>query len=439
MKPPRPVAASHCAPVSARSLMAAPLLALAVLLAPFALPVATSLTPGATGAAQAQSPFSAALYVNDTPITHYEIDQRMRFIEFVGASGGGDLRERAREALIEDILQRQEARRLGLRASNDDIRDGMSEFASRAELSADEMLDRLREAGIDADTFREFIHSGVLWRELVNARYGPDLRVTDAQIDQALSVAAVRPVTEILISELFLPSDPQFADAVNQLIPQIERLRTIEEFAEAARQVSAAPSREQDGRVERWIPIEEAPEPIAAAFAESAVGTIIGPIEFPGAYAFFQLRSRRDTREVPPGQTEYEYRRVGLPGGRSPENEARLARIHAGVDGCADLGPLVAQVAPELPEGAVATITRNRNEIDSATAAELGRMNPGQVSGNLVQSDELVVLMLCNRRVIADPPPSRSQVRRVLFNRALESRSEVYLQQLRAEAEIRTP
>lgn len=421
---------------SPRALVAAPLLATAILLSPLALP---SPTAGAPGTAEAQSPFSPALYVNDQPITHYEIDQRMRFIEFIGASTSGDLRSFARGRLIEDRLQRQEAQRLGLRASSDDVRDGMNEFASRADLSADEMIERMRGAGIEADTFREFIHAGVLWRELVNARYGPELRITDAQIDQALSVAAVRPVTEIQISEIFLPSDPQFAEAVAQVIPQLERLRTIEEFAEAARQVSGAPTREQGGRVERWIPIEEAPEPIAGPFASAPVGTIIGPLEFPGAYAFFQLRARRDTREVPPGQTEYEYRRVGLPGGRSPENESRLAQIRAGVDGCADLGPLVAQVAPELPEGAAASITRRLGEIDSATAAELGRMNPGQVTGNLVESGELVVLMLCNRRIAADPPPSRAQVRRALFNRALENRSEIYLQQLRAEAEIRVP
>lgn len=421
---------------AARHPWAALFLAPALMLLPTLAPAPSAL-PGA-GSAAAQSPFSPVLYVNDQPITRYEIDQRMRFMEFVGA-GGGDLRDMAREALIEDRLQRQEALRLGLRAGSEDIREGMEEFASRADITADEMIERLQEEGIAADTFRDFIHAGVLWRELVNARYGPQTRITEAQIDQALSVAAVRPVTEIQISELFLPADPQFADAVSQIIPQIERLRSIEEFAQAARQVSAAPSREQDGRVERWIPLQEAPEPIARAFSDAAIGTIIGPLEFPGAHAFFQLRARRDTRDVPAGQIEYDYRRVGLPGGRSPENEERVARIAAGVDSCADLGPVVARLAPELPEGAVASITRKRAEIDTATAAELGRMNPGQVAGNLVQSEELVVLMLCNRRVHADPPPSRDRVRQSLLNRALESHSEVYLQQLRAEAEIRTP
>ena len=404
-----------------------------------ATPLAFEHAPIKTGMAAAQSPFAAAVFVNDQAVTNYEIDQRARFIEFVGGAQGSDLRAQARDSLINNLLQRQEAQRLGLRASGEDIREAMDEFAARADLTAEQLSTRLREAGIEPDTFRDFVHAGLLWRELINARYGPEIRITDAQIDQALSVAAVQPVTEIQISEIFLPTDPQFAEAVSQLIPRIQRISSIEEFGQAARQVSAAPSREQGGRVERWIPLQEAPGPIAEAFGEASIGTIIGPIDFPGAHAFFQLRARRDTREVPRGQTEYDFRRVGLPGGRSPENEARLAQIRASVDGCADLGPVAARVAPELPDGAVASITRSVGQIDSATASELGRMNPGQVSGNLVQSGELVVLMLCNRRIVAEQPPNRDQVRQMLFSRALENRADHYLRQLRAEAEIRTP
>ncbi len=402
-----------------------------------ALALALALAP--TGL-RAQSPFSAALYVNDSPITHYEVDQRTRFLEFIGAgAGGGESRAAALERLIEDRLQRQEARRVGLRASNDDIRDGMAEFASRGDLTLEEMIQRLGEAGVDADTFRDFVHAGILWRDIVNARYGPEIRITEAQVDHALSLAAVRPVTEVLISEIFLPADPQFADIVNQLIPQLQEIRTLEDFAEAARQVSAAPTNVQGGRVDRWIPLGELPDELAASFDSAPVGRVIGPLDFPGAFAFFQLRARRDTRDVPAGQIEYEYRRLGLPGGPSEANQTRAAQIRAGVDGCADLGVVAQRVVPALPEGAVSTITRTRPEIDAATAAELGRLNPNGVSSNLVQAGEMVILMLCSRRVVSDPPPTRDQVRDALFNQALEGRAETRLQQLRAEAEIRRP
>jgi peptidyl-prolyl cis-trans isomerase SurA len=382
----------------------------------------------------AQNPFAAALYVNDSAITNYEIDQRRRFLDFIGAGG---TRERAIERLIEDRLQMQEARRLGVRLSPAQLNDGLAEFARRADITLDEMLARMRRDGIDRETFVEFIRSGLLWRDLVQGRFGPEIRITDAELERAMSIANVRPQTEILISELFLPTDPQFAEAVRQLTPQILALRTEAEFGQAARQVSAAPSREQGGRVPNWIALAGIPEPLQTAFREAQVERVIGPIEVPGALGFFMLRARRETRDVPAGQTELEFRRVTLPGGRSPQNEARVAQIAAQSQTCADFGGVVGRVAPELPPDAVTTQTARATELGAGLATELARLNPDQVSALQVEAGGLVVVQLCARRLVPDPRPAREEVRMLLFNRALEARAEVYLQTLRAEAEIR--
>lgn len=392
-----------------------------------------SALPG--GPARAQSPFTAALYVNDSAITNYEIDQRRRFLEFIGA-GGGDPRARAIERLIEERLQVQETRRLGLRLSPDQLNQGLAEFAARAEISVEEMLARMRRDGIDRETFIEFIRAGLLWRDLVQARFGPEIRVTEAQVEQALSIENVRPQTEVLLSEIFLPSDPQFAEIVQQLIPQILAIPSAEEFGNAARQVSAAPSAESGGRVDNWIALENIPEPLHSQLAQARQGQILGPIEVPGAYGIFLLRARRDTRDVPAGQTELEFRRVGLPGGRSPANVARVAAIGR-AEACVDFGAAVGAAAPELAPEAVTTVTARANELPAGLATELARLNPGQVSANLVEGGDLVVVMLCARRLVPDPRPSRDEVQMMLINRALEARAEVYLRTLRAEAEIR--
>lgn len=389
-----------------------------------------------TPQAQAQTRFGAALYVNNQAVTHYEIEQRARFLEFIGA-GGGDLRAMARERLIEDRLQLQAARRAGLFVNADQIAEGKEEFAARAELTADQLTALLREAGVDPETFTDFIRAGVVWRDLINARFGPEVRVTEAQIDRALSVEAVRPVTEVLLSEIFLPSDPEFAEIVDQLIPQILEIRTPEEFSAAARQVSAAPTAPTGGRIERWIELISLPAPLQEPLAQAAMGDIIGPLEVPGAYAFFQLRARREVRDVPAGEVELEYRRLSLPGGRSESNLTRVAQLRAGVDSCNDLGGVLGRVAPELPDGTAESHTRRRPELSPAYATELSRLNPGELSANLVEGGDLVVLMLCARRVAPDPAPSREDVRMALFSRALEGLADAHLQMLRAEAEIR--
>jgi len=388
--------------------------------------------------AAAQSPFSAAVWVNDQAITHHEIDQRARFLDFIGA-GGTDPRARARDRLIEDRLQLQAARRFGLRPTAEELAQGMTEFARRAELSLPEFIDLLGRDGIAEDTFREFVRAGIVWRDLVQGRFGPEIRVTDSQVDRALSVANVRPVAEVLISEIFLPSDPEFADIVQQLIPQILEITSLDEFAAAARQVSAAPTAEVGGRVENWIPLRGLPEPVALQLEGAAVGQIIGPLEVPGAFAFFQLRAQREVRNVPDGQVELEFRRVALPGGRSEANLARVAALRTRAERCVDFGPLVGDLAPELPADAVETLTLRQPQLPMGLATELARLDPGEISANLVENGQLIVVQLCIRRFVQDPERSREQVRFAVFNQQIERRAEVWLQTLREEAEIRRP
>ena len=386
--------------------------------------------------AQAQNPFSAALWVNDSAITNYEIDQRRRFLEFIGA-GGADPRGRAVERLIEDRLQIQEAQRLGLRLSPGQLNEAMAEFAARAEVEVDELLTRMRRDGIERETFVEFIRAGTLWREMAQGLFGPRVRITEAEIERAMSIENLRPRSEVLISEIFLPTDPQFAEAVAEIIPQILAITSVEEFGAAARQVSASPSADQGGRVDNWINVETIPEPLQTELRSGRTGRVIGPLEIPGAVGFFMLRASRETREAPAGQTELEFRRVRLPGGRSETNTQRVALIRTHAVTCADFGAVVGRAAPEIAPDAVVTETRLATELPAGMAAELARLNANQVSANQVIDGGLEVVMLCARRLVPDPRPSRAQVEQRLFNRALEQHAEVYLQRLRAEAEIR--
>lgn len=391
-----------------------------------------------SASARAQGLFSPVVYVNDEAITNYDVNQKIQFLNFIGATGDAN-RETAIEHLIADRLQLQEVQRLGGRLTPDQMDTALNEFAARAEITGAEMLDRAEREGVDRDTVINFIRSGALWRELIRARYGETLRITDAQVEQAISVEGVQPVTEVLMSEIFLPADPQFAEVVQRIIPQIRAIRSVQEFSNAARQVSASPSGPSGGRINRWVNIAALPPELGARFETAGVGTVVGPIETPGAYAFFQLRGRRNSRDVPPEAVELDYRRVGLPGGMSDSNRSRVAQLRANMDGCVDFNAMVLRAFPELPATAPTSITRALPEVPAATRNELERLNPGEISANMVESGELVVLMLCARRVGGEGAPTPDMVRNGLINRALEGQAALYLQRLRSDADIRYP
>lgn len=379
----------------------------------------------------AQNMFAPALHVNDRVITNFDIAQRMRLLEVLNV-GAEDLREEAIRRLTEEAVQAFHARRAGVRIARDELAEGVAEFAARADMEAGEFIAELSRAGVEEAAFREFIEVGLMWRAMVRARFVPRVNITSAEVDRALSVSAIRGTQRVLLSEIFLPSDPEFAEAVAEILPQILAITSFEDFASAARQVSIAGSREQGGRLE-WLDIDALPAQVRAQVRDARPGAIIGPIEVPGAFGIFQVRATDSRREIPADRVRVDYKTLLLPGGRSEANAARLAEIRARVDRCTDLNAF----ARDLSEEALRRDEALVRSLPQDVALELARMDEKQISANMVQGGNLVVLMLCSRTLEFEEPPTRDQVRNRLRDQRLNQLADNWLAELIAEAEIR--
>lgn len=407
--------------------------ALCLALAAVSLPVAAGL--GAVLVAPpavAQGLFAPRVIVNGLPITEFEIRQRIAFLTALALA---DDEQEAIDRLIEERLQRFEAGRRGIRATPEEVEAGMAEFASRYEMTTEQFLDRLAEAGVEATSFRDFVEAGVMWRAVVRGEVGGRVVVTEADVDRAMDTATIRAVPRVQISEIVLPTDPRFAEAVAEIVPQIQAITSLEEFAIAARQVSAAPSREAGGRVPDWLPVTNFPPNVGGQLAEMGVGDVLGPIDLPGgrAIAFLQLRARDAVRMIPPTEVEVRYARLAIPGGRSPEAQAEAARIDAQAATCAQ----IEAVAARGPAGPVEFITQQQTALPPAVALELARIDMNETSAVLVDDrGALVVLMLCHRILRSDPPVTREQVRERVFAERANGITQALMARLRADAHI---
>ncbi len=191
----------------------------------------------------AQSPFSAAVRINDSIVTWYEIDQRARFLEVLRAPG--DLRAEAMEALVNERLQVAEARRIGAVASPEEIEAGVEEFAARADLGAEQFIRAIGEEGVAPETFRDFVANGISWRNVVRRRFGPRVQISDADIDEALQFSPRLDGATILLAEIVVPLTPENQE---NLRSELGRLAAdlnfdTETFSEAARRGFRPPPR----------------------------------------------------------------------------------------------------------------------------------------------------------------------------------------------------
>lgn len=121
--------------------------------------------------AQAQGSFEPVITVNGRVITGYELDQRVLFLDILRVPG--DHLAEAERGLIEDRLRLEAAKRDGITVTPAQLTAGMEEFASRANLPLDQFLEAIGQGGIAPETYRDFVHAGLLWREVVRARFAP--------------------------------------------------------------------------------------------------------------------------------------------------------------------------------------------------------------------------------------------------------------------------
>ena len=380
--------------------------------------------------AQAQGLFAPARKVNDRLITNYDVEQRILFMELLNV-GAADMRREAIDRLTEEVVQEDTARRMGLRVTAEEVLEGMTEFAGRAGLELDALLGLMAEAGIARESFEGFVRAGLVWRKVVDERFPMLIDVSGSSVSRSFDVAAIRGSQRALMSEIFLPTDPQFAEAVGQIMQMIEAARTIEEFSAIAREFSLAASRDAGGRLD-WLPVENLPPQIAGRVTTATPGQIIGPLELGEAIAYFQLRALDSVRNIPAEQVKLTYARLLLPGGRSDANLATLARIKAEARLCGDLGPF----ARGLSEQALTETTAFLREIPQSDSVELARLDRGEVSANTLDGGNMVVLMLCSRELDRPEGPTVDQQSALLFDQQLAALSNVKLRELIADADI---
>ncbi|MFP5478267.1 MAG: peptidylprolyl isomerase [Alphaproteobacteria bacterium] len=381
-----------------------------------------------TGPALAQDLFAPRLYVNDRVITEYEVAQRALFLRALRAPGNPE--DEALKALIQDRLQRTEAERLGLTLTDQEVLQGMEEFAGRANLSAEALVAELGKAGIAGESFRDFVAAGLLWRKVVRARFAGQVAVSESDIDRALEAETRPRALRVLVSELVIPAEPGREAEAMDLAQRLSDTVTSEGgFAAAARQYSAAPTAGNGGRLD-WMPLANLPGAIGAAVLALGPGEVSDPVTVPGAVVLFQLRDVALDQSAEPVAVTVEWADFLI-----ADDPAEVARIRANADECNDLYGL----ARGLPADRLTISKQPAGELPGDVGLELARLDPGEVSVALARDGFRRLIMLCSREVTREEPITRDRVREVVINQKLEGLAEGYLEELRAAAFIREP
>jgi peptidyl-prolyl cis-trans isomerase SurA len=384
--------------------------------------IAAPLMGGSVAMAQDGS-FAPRLYVNDHAISNFEVQQRTLFLQLLRAPG--DAEEAAIKGLIEDRLRSSVAKQQGLTLTAETVIAGMNEFASRANLTGDQFIQALGQGGVAPETFRDFVSAGLIWRDVVRAKYAGTVTISEAEIDRAIARSKQATTARLLLSEIVIPGSEGLA--IEEKLKREKATGTA--FTAAAKRYSKAPSAENGGALD-WLPLANLPSEVRDAVIGLEKGQISDPVRVPGGLAVFLLRdiAQDPTEELAPISVKYAEFLV-------PNDGASAALLRAKVDVCDDLYP----IAKGLPEDRLKVETLPIGQVPGAVGAELAKLDPGESSTAITRGQWQVFLMLCSRTPVQELPVQRDDVRTQLINARLGGLAERYLSELKADAIIRQP
>lgn len=420
---------------------------------------------GLPAAGQGKGLFTPVITVNDAVITRYELEQRMKFLTILQFPG--DIEAEAETGLIEDRLRQQGAKAVGAGVSDEEIQAGMAEFAGRANLDTEQFLAAIAEGGVEPEAFRDFVSSGMAWRNAVRTRYVGKLTATDAEVDRALSSDSGRgDGPRVLLSEIYLPARQGEIGVKTEIARRLkEGLHGEADFARAARENSVATSRDGGGKVE-WIPVTNLPPQVRQAVSSTSQGQVTEPVVLPGYVALYLVRGMSEGGKITPTDIVVDFAEVHLPAG----SEAELQRIANAAATCDQLYT----EARGLPEGQLQRQKLRRSQIGGATGAALDLLDADETTILRGSNGTLTLVKLCSRNatlpsgpIAADMPieysvparltaegdvipspikdvglgsgVSRDEVRESVLNRKLAQYADLWLAQLKADAIINRP
>lgn len=434
----------------------------------------STLVVPANAATREPATMRAAAIVNDTIISTYDLDQRIKLVMVTSGSQGPDTAKRLRpqvlRQLVDETLQLQEAVKFNIKITQDDLDKNFKRIATQNNISVDQIYKMLDENSISRATLQNQIKADLAWQKLVQQRLSPRVTVSDEEVDAIFEqMQASAKQTQYAVSEIFLAVDtPEAEEQVRQNMQSIlGQLRGGSNFSAIARQFSQAPSASNGGDL-GWMSESDLAPAIAAIVIKTPPGGISDPIRGPGGFYVVGVREKRlsadSTKPVeaaappPKPQAAQKMRTIITLGqiviplsasaskAKKDQIRQQSIQIYRSVNGC-DGAPAVARAngAKFSPIGQMNTKDLAPQFVKILSETPNGRSTPPLVGA---QGVEMYVIcaggMVPAQNAMSESRPTvskqsavtKEEVENRLYNQELSMLARRYLRDLRRDATI---
>lgn len=385
-----------------------------------------------------------AAVVNDDVISVFDL--ALRLAVAIRSSGFQDSPELRRQlapqvlrAMIDERLQAQEAGRLKIEVTEEELKGAISQIEKQNRWDAGSFYERLAATKVDQNAILDQIKTELAWGKIVRRKFATTVAVGEDEVDEAIRrIEADRGKAEYKIAEIFLPVDsPDDESEVRAVAADLVRqLRGGSSFPAAARQFSKSASATEGGDV-GWVIGGQLVAEIDTVLGTLRPGQISDPIRTFDGFYIIRLSEQRTVLGGGVGASTFRLAQVVLDAssGSAGEVQILVKELKATRDCESFLATARGRSAPISGEiGRVAL-----DDLPTDLKAAVVSLTDGQVTDPLPYEGTRRLIMVCER-VFADAPGpasvDRDAVRRDLSNRRLDLAARRYMRDLRRTAFI---
>ena len=374
--------------------------------------------------------------VNDEVISRYDVQQRVQLI--VSTAGIKPTQEnikrletQALRSLVNEKIQLQEAIKLDVPSSDDEVNLMLERIANGNQMSGQEILQQINSQGVRAETLLNQIKAELLWNKIVRGRYGSYINVNEDEV----SIVYDRTMESIGkdqydISEIFIGyEDEQEEQEANILASKlVEQLRSGAAFAAVAQQFSQTASSGQGGYI-GWVTEGQLDNEIIDSLKELKKDEISNPINTVAGLYVIKLNDKTKAGGKNPLRNQYDLVSVIFEINQKKESEnfskdfVSCKRIDQLTDKYneKEVNYIGKRILSDLPQNL-------HNELLNKEAGDT--LNPRIIGENIN------IILICDRKDDIGIQVSRETIEENIYAQKIGMMSRRYLRDLRRDAVI---
>jgi len=393
----------------------------------------------------AQGESRIAAVVNSSIITDSDLAARLQIVESsANMPDTPDNRKRMEpqvlRSLIDEKLQMQEAKRIGISVSKDDVDRGLAEIEQRNHMPKGSLNEYLKARGISRSSLVDQLTASIAFSRIVQNRVSQDVQVSDDEVNETMKrIEANIGKPQSRVAEIFLAVDnPSQADDVKRLADRIvQQIQGGANFQAMAQQFSQSPSAAVGGDI-GWVTPGQLSSILADAIDKMAPGQMSYPIRTPAGFYLLEVLDRRTLGAGEPDKIVLSLDEVVFPlaatasADERQKVEAQAAQVTAQAKSCGEMAKIGAERAPQLSRQLPQV---KASDLPEDVRAKILALKIAEASKPLPIQGGIGVVMVCQRQ---DPPglPSRDEVEDSIGRERLDTLARRYMSDLRRGAYV---